>query len=263
MKFELFYSELDGKIHELETLEDKTFLEKQKGHIFCEECKNAKLKYVNATPVYLAAIDNNQHLDTCSNKHQEMSEKKMIQYVDSLIKDPEKLKKKLDSFETTLFTEDNIQKSEEKIIETEHPLIISNKTDNGNIITRRLRTKSLKNFIKEFWIKYYNNYKTFDGLIFDTNFLFYQKNVKLEVEKHYYNKKTLYSIYVLIHDTKTNSYKKQLKINRGEIEDKIETDKLYNIWFINGFSFENTKKFKIPIFEFMNKYVDVFRFREV
>lgn len=89
MKYEQFYSNLDGQYHMIEELEDENFKKIQKGHILCPICKKAKLVYYHGKEGYLSTngqLIDNHHEENCINNYNQVSNRTMMKYVDKLKK---------------------------------------------------------------------------------------------------------------------------------------------------------------------------------
>lgn len=237
-KYDSFYSDLNNKYYDIDTLKNINFELKQKDHMYCPICKKAKLIYYHESSSkqdYLATNPNSEHDKNCINNYEQISAKAMNEYIEKLKKNPQKMKDKLDSFGRILFPQKFINKGISTENNEENPLIINEQKKSNTAYRKIIRTKSLREL----------------DINDKTIYLYYLGNVNIKKCKPIiYENKKLYSLNIY----KNGKY--ICTIQHGEINDNIDENKLYNIWFFG----EISEKKEYPLFKCIN---NMFIFEEV
>lgn len=213
-KFLTFYSNQDNKEHDIDEMKKSSFAEEHKDHLFCPNCKKAKLVYYHKTSTkqaYFATNPTSKHDNTCIYNYSQISQKAMTEYIHNLECDPQKLNDKLDAFERVLFNKTVLNKSNNTTPHNTNPLIIPKTNNNGTISKKTVRYKSLRNL------------EDAD----DGSYLYYINDVSVRVKetKSKFGEYSIYSLNIF----KNNRY--ICTINRGQIKDSINENCKYNILF--------------------------------
>lgn len=77
-KFLTFYSNQDNKEHDIDEMKKSSFAEEHKDHLFCPNCKKAKLVYYHKTSTkqaYFATNPTSKHDNTCIYNYSQISQK--------------------------------------------------------------------------------------------------------------------------------------------------------------------------------------------
>ena len=236
--FEEFYSQNKDEILDIDIVAG--YAESHDGDItpfdkdmFCPECKQAELSFVHKTSIrraHLRKMRSSNHEDGCSYNYKYASKKTVEQYVNSL--NYNEIQDKLNSIMNMLCKKHSIKTiigDDNKGImkKKKNPMLISEQKNYENIL-RALRRKRLNGWIDKS-----------DGEDF---YVFYGK-VKLKIvekEKNNNNLKETYKYHLLqiFTQNKKGEWKFRTNIYRGNKQDEVNEEAIYNIVMIGHLDFQ-------------------------
>lgn len=243
--FEEFYFATEEQIKDIKELND--FYDERKeyshfdGKIFCPECKKARLKYVPKSHhkrSYLASIDLHEHMDDCSYKYEQASQKQISLYLNKI--NNFEIKNKLESMLNKLNKESSRTTLKAGVLSNnneDNPFLIPEHSSNGQVkIKKSIPQCNLKFELKEEDV--------------DCIFLFYG-DVYLSVEKEEKERDgEKYWIYYLMMTTKEKRQK--YKIYRGSKKDNVIENQLYQI-VLFGFFEKRVLQYQLKKIELIKK----------
>lgn len=220
--------------------------------MFCPECKQAELSFVHKTSkrrAHLRRIKSTNHKKECSYNYEYAKKKTVKEYVDSL--NYEEIQDKLNSIMNMLCLKHNKKKTtsdnnEELTKKRKNPMLIY-KQKNNETMLRALRRKRLNGWIDKS-----------DG----EDFCVFYGKVKFKVvekEKNSDDPKKTYKYYLLQIYTKNKKgeWKFRTSLYRGNIQDLVNEEVVYNIVMIGHLDFQ----YKLFTIKLANK--NAVKYREV
>lgn len=236
--FEEFYSKKNDDILDIDIVAD--YAERHDGDVspflgdmFCPECEQAELSFVHKTSkrrAHLRKLPSSNHVDGCSYNYEYASKGTVKKYVDSL--NYGEIQDKLNAIMNMLCREHNTRKTaihnnHSLITKVENPMLIPEQKEQTNIL------KALRRIRLNGWID------KSDG----EDFCVFYGKVKLKVvekEKISDVPEKTYKYYLLYIYTqnKKGEWKFRTSLYRGNIQDSIDEEALYNIVMIGHLDFQ-------------------------
>ncbi|HGO5824255.1 TPA: hypothetical protein ACK3JW_001965 [Mannheimia haemolytica] len=232
-KFDEFFNQINQQIEPIDYLIEysKQYgnVDGLKEHIFCPECKVAKLTFVHTGKgFHLRTHLNTKHLERCYYNFDHIDTKSATEFFKSLSN--EQVQSKLASMMRYLLgNKNNTSISNKTDTVQDNPLLIEQKEKTSTQIKTRksLRRQKLTGYI--------------DESIAGDLYIFYG-DVKLSVELC--TSKNNFQYYKLIIKTKNKQgeWRYRTSLYRGKIKDNIDVDAIYKIVFIGSANFKENRE---------------------
>lgn len=253
--YERFYSKAKDDILNTEVVVD--YIKSHDGDIgkfrrdmFCPECKQAELTFVNETSkrcAHLRKIKTSNHKEECSYNYEYVPKEVSAVYIDTL--DSRQMQDILNSMMNMLCREQNAEKvdisyTKEFSKKERNPMTIVQK---NSTTERKLPQKSLNVWIDS------NNCN-------ERNLYAFYGQAKLKVKENQSKNNNKYYVLELYTNTKKNEWKYKTRIYRSGIKDSVKEDVVYNIVVIGYLKFHNGNNFQI---ELANKTGCAIKYQEI
>lgn len=242
--YETFYFDSDGNEYDISILE--TYFEKNNklgqytNHIFCSECKQAKLSFVQKTNkkrAFLRRLSSTNHKINCSYNYEYLKKKEISSFFEPDEMTKEQVDDKLNAMMRALFRSPiiGIPKNSYNIdtqVETETPFVFEN-NDTGIKIKRTIRRRKLEGWIDS------------DNLEEEQLYLLYGV-VKLEKDERTSQKGNDFHYLKIKVKNKNEEWKSRVSIYRANEIDEVDIEKVYEFVMIGIVKFnevDNGKKY--------------------